>query len=76
MSGDVVEYKVEVLQEFHPTGLPPCNLLWLTEILEVFVIHSNVNGVVHTEEVGATTLEAVDDGSHLFIVDVIVSFGR
>jgi hypothetical protein len=74
MSGDVVEHEVEILQELHPSGLPPCNLLWLMEVLEVLMIRSNMNRVVSAEEVGAAALESIYNGSHLFIVDVVVSF--
>ncbi len=33
MSGDVVEAVIEVLEEFHPSGLVACDFLWLMEIL-------------------------------------------
>jgi hypothetical protein len=75
VSGDVVEYEVKILQEFHPSGLPPSNLLWLTEVLKVFVICLDMNGVVSAKEVGAATLEPIYDGGHFLIVDIIVSFG-
>jgi hypothetical protein len=75
MPRDVVEHKIKVLKEFHPSGLPACDFLWLTEVLEVFVVGSNVNGVFSAEEVGATTFKPIDDSGHLFIVDVVVSFG-
>jgi hypothetical protein len=52
VSRDVVEHKVEVLQEFHPSGLPARDLLWLTKVLEVFMICSNMNGVFGAKEVG------------------------
>jgi hypothetical protein len=74
VSGDVIEHKIEILQEFHPSGLPASDLLWLTEVLEVFMICSNVDGMVGAEEVGAAAFESIYNGSHLFIVDVVVSF--
>jgi hypothetical protein len=46
MPGDVVEYKVEILKEFHPSSLPSCDLLWLAEILKVFMVGANVDRVV------------------------------
>jgi hypothetical protein len=73
---DVVKREIEVLEEFHPSGLSACDFLWLMEVLKVFMVGSNVNGVFCAKEVGATAFEPIDDGGHLFIVDVIVSFSR
>jgi hypothetical protein len=73
---DVVEHKIEVLKEFHPSGLSACDFLWLTEVLEVFMVGSDVDGVFSAEEVGAATFEPIDDGGHLFIMDIVVLFGR
>jgi hypothetical protein len=44
------------------------------EVLEVFVVGSNNDRVIGTQEVGVATFKSVDNGSHLFIMDVIVSF--
>jgi hypothetical protein len=74
MSGDMFEYEVEVLQEFHPSGLPACDLLRLAEVLEIFVVGSDGNWMVGTKEVGACTLESIDNGGHFLIVDIVVSF--
>jgi hypothetical protein len=74
MSGDVFEYEVKVLQEFHPSGLSACDFLRLAEVLEIFVISSDSNRMVGVEEVGVSTFESVDNGSHFFIVDIIVLF--
>jgi hypothetical protein len=75
MPGDVVKYKVEILKEFHPSSLPSGNLLWLAEVLKVFVICLDVNGVVGAEEVGATAFEPIYDSGHFLVVNVVVLFG-
>jgi hypothetical protein len=74
VSRDVVEHKVKVLQEFHPSGLPTSDLLRLVEVLEVFMICLNMNGMVSAKEVGAATFEPIYDGGHLFVMDVVVPF--
>jgi hypothetical protein len=74
MSRDVFEHKVEVLQELHPSGLPAHNFLRLAEILEIFVVGSDGDKVVGAKEVGAPTFKSIDNGSHLFVMDVVVSF--
>src|SRR5258708_19666481 len=76
MSGDVIETVVEILEEFHPLGLASCDFLWLTEILEVFVICADHDGMISAKEIQATTFEAVYNGCHFFIMDVIVLFRR
>jgi hypothetical protein len=75
MSRDMVKCEIKVLKELHPSSLPASNLLRLAKVLEVFVICSDMNGVVGAEEVGAAAFKPIYDGSHLFIVDVIVLFG-
>jgi hypothetical protein len=75
VSGDVFEYKVEVLQELHPSGLFAHDLLRLVEILEVFVISSDGDGMIGTKEVKVCAFESIYNGGHFFIVDIIVSFG-
>jgi hypothetical protein len=70
----VVQYKIEVLQELHPSSLPAHDFLRLAEVLEVFMVCPDVDGVVGAEEVGVAAFKPVHNGSHLFIVDVVVSF--
>ncbi len=48
MSWDVFEAVVKVLEELHPSGLTACNFLWLSEVLQVFMIHSDHNWMVGT----------------------------
>jgi hypothetical protein len=74
VSRDMFEYKVKVLEEFYPSGLPACNLLGLKEILEVFMIGSDGDWVFGTEEVRAGAFESVDDGGHFLVMDIVVSF--
>jgi hypothetical protein len=47
----------------------------LAEVLEVFVVCSDMNGVVGAKEVGAATFKPIHDSGHFFVVDVVVSFG-
>jgi hypothetical protein len=75
MSQYVVKYEVEVLEEFHPPGLSASNFLGLAKVLEVFVVCSDMDGVVGAKEIGATAFKSVYNGGHFFIVDVVVSFG-
>jgi hypothetical protein len=46
MFRDVFQCEVEVLKEFHSPSLMAGNFLWLTEVLEVFMVHADDNGVV------------------------------
>jgi hypothetical protein len=74
MPWDVIKHKIEVLQEFHPSGLSAHNFLGLTEVLEVFMVCSDTDGVIGAKEVGAATFEPIDDGCYFFIVDIVVLF--
>jgi hypothetical protein len=74
VSWHVIKYEIEVLKEFHPMGLSAGDFLGLVEVLEIFVISSDVNGMVGAQEVGVAAFESIDDGGHFFIVDVVVSF--
>jgi hypothetical protein len=66
----------EVLKESDPTGLMASNFLWFAEILEVFMVCVNLNGMLCAEEEWLTTFEAKDDCGQFFIIDIIVLLGR
>jgi hypothetical protein len=72
--GDMFEYEVKVLQEFHPSCLSACDFLRLAEVLEVFVVGPDGNRMVGAQEVGASAFKSINNGSHLLVVDVVVSF--
>jgi hypothetical protein len=73
MAWYVVKHKVEVLEELHPSGLSAGDFLRLAKVLEVFVICSDVDGVISTKEVGATAFKPIHNGGHFFIMDIVVS---
>jgi hypothetical protein len=75
MSQYMVKYEVKVLEEFHSPGLLASNLLGLVEVLEVFMVCLDVDGMIGSKEVGAATFESIYNGGHFFVVDVVVSFG-
>jgi hypothetical protein len=72
---DVGESIGEVLKESDPTGLTAGDFLWFMEILEVFMVCANLNGMLCAEEEQLTTFEAKDNCGQFFIMDVIVLFG-
>jgi len=51
-------------------------LLWLTEVLQIFVVCEDPYGVLRTEEKGAATFEPEDDASKFTVVDVVIAFSR
>jgi hypothetical protein len=74
VSGNMFQDKIKVLEELHPPGLVAGDFLWLAEVLKVFVVGSDSDGVVGIQEIGVATLKAVNNGSHLLIMDIVVSF--
>ena len=72
---NVFQRIVEVLQELDPTGLPARHLLWLTEVLQIFVVCEDPYRVLRTEEKGAATFETENDASKLPVVNVVIAFG-
>ena len=38
VSRDVFKVVIKVLEEFHPSGLLACDFLWLSEVLQVFMV--------------------------------------
>ena len=67
---------VEILEELNPSSLSPSYFLWFLEVLKVFVICKDFDGVLHTQEEGASTFEAKDDASEFFIMNIIILFSR
>jgi len=74
--GDMFQRIIEILQEFDPSGLSAGDLLWLAEVLEIFVVGEDAHRMLRAEEQGATTFEAEHYTRKFAIVDVVVSFGR
>jgi hypothetical protein len=72
---DVGEDIGKVLKESDPTGLMDGDFLWFTEILEVFMVCVNLNGMLCAEEEWLTTFEAKDNCGQFFIMDIIVLLG-
>ena len=46
------------------------------EVCQVFVICKDLDGEGGTMEIMSPRLQSTDDGEELFVVDVIISFGR
>jgi len=67
---------VEILQEFDPTRLPSSNLLWIAEILKVFVVSADANSVCSTQEQGATAFKAKNYRSEFLVIGVVVLLSR
>jgi hypothetical protein len=57
-----------------PPGLPARDLLRLAEILEVFMVGANADGVFGTEEKRATTLETENNTKEFLVMGVVVGF--
>jgi hypothetical protein len=72
---DMGQFVVEILEVFDPSGLSTSNLLQLVEVLEVFMIRVDLNGVCSSKEKGTTTFEPKKDGGKFFIMGVVVLFG-
>jgi hypothetical protein len=70
------QFIVEILKVLDLTGLSTSNLLQLMEVLEVFVVGADFDGVHSSKEEGATTFEPEQDGCEFLVMGVIVLFGR
>jgi hypothetical protein len=75
VSRDVGQFIVEILKVFDPAGLSTSNLLQLAEVLEIFVIGVNFDGVHGTKKEGSTTFESEQDGCKFLVVGIVVLFG-
>jgi hypothetical protein len=73
---DVGKFVVEILEIFNPSCLMTSNLLGLAEVLKVFVISANLNRVCSAQVQRVTTFKPEDYSGELFIVRVVVLFGR
>jgi hypothetical protein len=76
MTSHMYEGVGEILEKGDPTCLVAGNLMWFAEVLKVFVVHTNFNSVLHSKEKETATFKAKDDGSKLFVIDVVVLFSR
>jgi hypothetical protein len=75
VSRDVGQFIVEILKVFDPVGLSTSNLLQLAEVLEIFVIGVNFDGVRGTKKEGSTTFESKQDGCEFLVMGIVVLFG-
>jgi hypothetical protein len=71
---NVGQFIVKILKVLDPAGLSTSNLLWLVEILEVFVVGSNLDQLRGTEEEGSTTFESEQDGCEFLVMGIVVLF--
>jgi hypothetical protein len=72
VSGDMGQFIVKILKVLDPTGLSTSNLLWLTEVLEVFVVGADLDGVRSSKEKGVTTFEPEQDSCEFLVVGIVV----
>jgi hypothetical protein len=72
---DVGQFIVKILKVLDPAGLSTSNLLRLAEILEIFVVGSNLDWLCSTKEEGSTTLESEQDSCEFLVMGVVVLFG-
>jgi hypothetical protein len=55
-------------------GLTTGDLLRFVEVLEIFMVHANFNGVLCTKEEWSSTFETKDNCSQFLIIDIVVLF--
>jgi hypothetical protein len=75
VAGNVGQFVVKVLEVFNPSCLSTSNLLRLAEILQIFVVGTDFNGVCGSKKEGATTFESKEDSGEFLVVGVVVLFG-
>lgn len=75
-SGDMDHFEIEIYKVKKPVSLVIVQILGLTEVGQVFVIHKHLNGKRRTLEVMAPGSETSDDSKKLPVIYVIVSFCR
>jgi hypothetical protein len=51
------------------------DFLWLSKVLQVFMVSMHKDRPVSAQEEGAATLETKDDSCKFFVMSVIVSLG-
>jgi hypothetical protein len=76
VAGYVRQFIVEVLEVFDPLGLSTSNFLWLAEVLQIFMVGADFDGVRHPKKEGTITFESKQDGGKFLVVGVIILFGR
>jgi hypothetical protein len=76
VSRNVGQFIIEILEVFDPTSLMTGDLLGLTKVLEVLMVHMNLDRVCHSKKQGATTLEPKDDCGKLFVMGIVILFCR
>ena len=74
-SGTESDYHVELVKVFRPPDLPPSKDFGSSEILEVFMVGDNIDGISGTFEVMPPRFESFKNSEKLFIVGVVVEFG-
>src|SRR5260221_10438532 len=60
-TGDVFKGIVEVLEEFYPPSLSPCDLLRFTEVLEIFMISEHSDGGFCSQKERTAAFETKDN---------------
>jgi hypothetical protein len=73
---DVGQFIIEVLQVLDPASLSASNLLWLTEVLEVLVVSTNLDRLCSSEEQRSTTFKAEQNSCEFLVVGIVILFGR
>ena len=66
---------VKVLEEFEPACLSAINFLRLAEVLEVFMVGPDANGMFRSKRERATALKPIDYGGEFFVMCIVVAFG-
>lgn len=75
-SGMEPDNHIELAQKFGPANLSPSQNLCGAEILEIFVVSNDVNRSTGTFKVMPPRLEGIKNGEEVFIVSIVVEFGR
>ena len=68
--------KVELGEVLGPPRLPPGQYLGSREILKVFMIHNNVDGIGRTFQIVPPNLESFKDGKQFLVMCVVVQLHR
>jgi hypothetical protein len=74
MSRMETDNEIEGRKELGPVHLMPSENLGSSEVLEIFVIHNNVNWVTCTLKVVMPSFKSFEDCKKLLVVDVVVNF--
>ena len=71
---DMDDLQIEIFKVKQPLDLMVVEVLGLTEVRQVLVIHKDLDGEGGTMEIMSPRLQGTNDGKEFSVIDVIISF--